>query len=157
METQVSDTDDIREFMLVGEQMVRYEPTDDITQDEARLRASLVLSEAIEFVEAMGYVVTWDDDMVPMVAMEPVAPINLVEAADACADLRYVVIGSEITLGLPGDDVFREVHRSNMTKFVHNGDGTYHVIKDDMGKVVKPMSFEPPDVAGVLREAGWTG
>ncbi len=43
---------------------------------------------------------------------------NLVEAADAIADLLYVVLGTATALGIHNiAEIFEEVHQSNMTKF----------------------------------------
>src|SRR6185503_2738973 len=41
---------------------------------------------------------------------------NLVEIADGIADLVYVGIGTALSYGIPFDRVFREIHRSTMTK-----------------------------------------
>ena len=165
----MSNTDDIREFMTVGEHPVRDVPTIDIPDWERVLRAKLVLSEAIEFVEAMGCQVVYRDDTDGVESFctgvgkqifaldNSHASLDLVEAADACADLRYVVIGSEITLGIPGDAVFDEVHRSNMSKFVKRDDGGFDVLFDADRKVVKPPTYSPPNIAAVLKEAGWEG
>jgi len=166
----VSNTDDIRQFMETGEHPVRDVPTADIPDWERVLRAKLVLSEALEFVEAMGCGLAFKDATADRSAVcraalsfgiEPVSvlggKVDLVEAADACADLRYVVIGSEITLGIPGDAVFDEVHRSNMTKFLPDGNGGFVAQFDADRKVVKPPTWEPPDIASVLMRAGWEG
>ena len=61
--------------------------------------------------------------------------------ADAIADLIYVLIGTALRYGIPLDEVFAEVHRSNMTK-----DGT----RRDDGKILKGESFEPPRIKEIL-------
>jgi predicted HAD superfamily Cof-like phosphohydrolase len=43
------------------------------------------------------------------------------------------------------DEVFKEVHRSNMAKLV---DGK--VIRREDGKILKPAGWTPPDIKGVL-------
>jgi predicted HAD superfamily Cof-like phosphohydrolase len=68
---------------------------------------------------------------------------DVVDTADALADLLYVVYGTAIQFGIPIDSVFAEVHRSNMTKV---GGG-----KDEWGKILKPAGFQKPDIAGVLK------
>jgi predicted HAD superfamily Cof-like phosphohydrolase len=68
-------------------------------------------------------------------------------AADALADLLYVVYGAALEWGIPLDDVFVEVHRSNMSKVWP--DGTVHYRED--GKVLKPPTYSPADVAKVLK------
>lgn len=68
---------------------------------------------------------------------------DVVEVADALADLLYVVIGSALQWGIPLERVFAEVHRSNMTK---EGGG-----KRNDGKILKGPDYSPPDIAAVLR------
>ena len=76
---------------------------------------------------------------------------DIVEMADALADLLYVVYGMADLSAIPIDAVFAEVHRANMTKVRSRGDD------DPLGKrnskldVVKPAGFKPPDVAKVLK------
>lgn len=65
---------------------------------------------------------------------------DLVEIADALADLLYVVFGSALAFGIPIDKVFAEVHRSNMTK---QG-------KDEFGKTIKGPDYTPPEIKGIL-------
>lgn len=74
---------------------------------------------------------------------------DVVEAADALADLLYVTYGSAVEWGIPIDHVFEEVHRSNMTKVWP--DGTVHYRED--GKVLKPPSYSPANVRGVIQSA----
>ena len=73
---------------------------------------------------------------------------DLVEVADALADIIYIACGTAVSYGIPLDDVFAEVHRSNMAKLV---DGK--VIRREDGKIQKPASWTPPDVAGVLEKS----
>lgn len=72
---------------------------------------------------------------------------SVVEAADAIADLLYVVYGAAVSFGFDADAVFSEVHRSNMTKFI---DG--HRRED--GKWIKGPSYTPADIASALRSGG---
>ena len=73
---------------------------------------------------------------------------NLIEIADACADLCYVVIGTAIEYGIPLDVVWAEVHRSNMAK-ADPATGKVRFRED--GKVLKPEGWKPPDIAAILR------
>jgi predicted HAD superfamily Cof-like phosphohydrolase len=55
------------------------------------------------------------------------------------ADLRYVVEGAAVSFGLPFEEAFSEVHRSNMSKLGPDGQPMY---RED-GKVLKgPGYFE---------------
>lgn len=67
----------------------------------------------------------------------------LVQVADDLADLLYVVYGAANAFGIDIGEVFEEVHRSNMTKFI---DG--HRRED--GKWVKGPSYSPADIRKVL-------
>jgi len=71
---------------------------------------------------------------------------DLAGIADALADLVYFAIGTAVAYGIPFDEVFSEVHRSNMTKLDTDG----NVIYRDDGKVLKPDTWEPPHIKEIL-------
>ena len=71
---------------------------------------------------------------------------DVVEVADAIADMLYVLYGTAIEHGIPIDAVFAEVHRSNMTKADENGTP----YRRDDGKIIKGPRFEPPMIARLL-------
>lgn len=89
---------------------------------------------------------------------------NLLEVADGLCDLLYVTVGTAVEYGLGPvlDQLFAEVHRSNMTKF--KGELTQHdvsqvtahpniegLVNDKYsGKVRKGGHFEPPHLAEIL-------
>ncbi len=109
------------------------------------LVANLVVEEALEFAAAMGFVPnTAEDFELTSSGCEP----NLVEAADAVGDILVVTYGAANRLGIDATEVFKEVHRSNMTKVWP--DGTVHKRESD-GKVIKPDTYSPADVAGTLK------
>lgn len=145
---------DIRELMQAYDQETPDKP---IMPDEAtrRLRARLVLSEALEFVKSLGLAV-----FIPAIdgylaldeghnwTFEEVGEPDMVEAADALQDLRVVSYGSDVALGL-SDVCYKlwdEVQRSNMSKVGPEG----KVIKDEQGKVQKPASYSPPDLGPII-------
>ena len=70
---------------------------------------------------------------------------DIVEIADALADIIYIACGTAVSYGIPLDKVFDEVHRSNMAKLV---DGK--PIRREDGKVLKPEGWTPPDIKSVL-------
>jgi predicted HAD superfamily Cof-like phosphohydrolase len=143
----------VAEFMRAARQPVRTEITAP-TEAERLLRVRLVVEEAMEFAAAMGVRVTGiatdlhalNEHSIQVEIIED-EDVDIVEAADALADLEYVTLGSGWTLGLPLQDVFDEVHRSNMLK-VDESTG-FCVVSPD-GKVLKPEGWTPPDVAAVL-------
>lgn len=70
---------------------------------------------------------------------------DLVEVADALADIAYVIAGTAVTHGIPFDRVLAEVHRSNMTKFGPDGPK----VRGD-GKIIKGPGYERPRIAEIL-------
>lgn len=71
---------------------------------------------------------------------------DIVEIADALADIIYIAYGTAVAYGIPMDQVFDEVHRSNMSKLGPNGKPIY---RED-GKVLKPANWTPPNIKAVL-------
>ena len=119
--------DDVKSFMRAGDQQVYNTP--DITEErkaQGNLYMKLIKEEFEELLEA------WQNN-------------DLVEVADACADLKWVIEGLEHSLGIPQQAVWNEVARSNMSKIV---DGK--LIKREDGKVLKPDTFIPPNIKNVL-------
>lgn len=55
------------------------------------------------------------------------------------ADLQYVLSGMVVALGIPMEEVFDRVHKSNMSKLV-NG----KVLKREDGKFLKGPNYKPP-------------
>ena len=58
------------------------------------------------------------------------------------ADLMYVTIGFATTFGLPLEEVFYEVHKSNMSKLGPNGE----VLRREDGKILKGSNYKEPDL-----------
>jgi predicted HAD superfamily Cof-like phosphohydrolase len=71
---------------------------------------------------------------------------DLVDIADGLADLLYVVFGTAVAYGIPMDDVFAEVHQSNMSKLGPDGQP---IIGPD-GKRLKGPFYRPPDIRPLL-------
>ncbi len=73
---------------------------------------------------------------------------DLVETADALADLVYVVYGMALEMGIDLDAVLAEVHSSNLSKLMP--DGTVRRRAD--GKILKGPGFREPDIGAVIRK-----
>lgn len=73
---------------------------------------------------------------------------NLIEVADALADIHYVLMGTVLEFGLQDKypEIFREVHRSNMSKLDENGKPLY---RED-GKVIKSNLYTKPKIEEIL-------
>lgn len=75
---------------------------------------------------------------------------DMVETADAIADLVYVAIGMAVEFGIPLTAVWNEVQRSNMAK---RDPITGEVLHRADGKVLKPEGWTPPDIASIIKNA----
>jgi predicted HAD superfamily Cof-like phosphohydrolase len=118
---------DVKDFHIAFGQRVSHKP-ELPDEDERHLRKTLLQEEFNEYVQAER-----DDD--------------IVEIADALADIIYIACGTAVSYGIPLDKVFNEVHRSNMAKLV---DGK-PIYRDD-GKVLKPEGWTPPDIERILEQ-----
>lgn len=97
-----------------------------IDDDRQDLRLTLIEEEYGEFIEG-------------------IAEGDLENVAKELADLIYVICGYAVEAGIDLDAVFEEVHRSNMSKVWEDGSVRY---RED-GKVLKPPTYSPADVASV--------
>lgn len=73
---------------------------------------------------------------------------DIVGVADALTDCLYIIYGTAHEWGL-GDklpELFREVHRSNMSKLDENGKPIY---RED-GKVMKSNLYTPPQLKSIV-------
>ena len=74
---------------------------------------------------------------------------DLVEIADALTDILYVTYGAAHSFGVPIDECFKEVQRSNMSKLGEDGKPIY---RED-GKVMKGPNYSVPNLKNVLQTA----
>ncbi|WP_068596791.1 nucleoside triphosphate pyrophosphohydrolase family protein [Vaginella massiliensis] len=100
---------------------------------------------------------------------------DLVEVADALCDLQYVLAGAVLEFGLKDkfNDLFNEVHRSNMSKacktkeeaeatmqfyldkdgtesYVSEIDGLFLVFRKSDHKTLKSVNYSPADLRKIL-------
>lgn len=70
-----------------------------------------------------------------------------VEIADAIGDQLYILLGTIVAHGLEDkiEDIFHEIHRSNMSK-LENGEPIYH----ENGKVKKGKDYFRPNIKQIL-------
>jgi predicted HAD superfamily Cof-like phosphohydrolase len=87
----------VRDFHLKFGHLTNNSPTVDLPESVIKLRKSLIKEEVLETLTGI------DSN-------------DISEIADGIADAMYVLVGTAISYGIPIDRVFREVHRSNMTK-----------------------------------------
>lgn len=84
------------------------------------------------------------------VAVEETEERSIVDVADACCDLKYVIIGFELELGIDPSAVAREVQASNLSKLGADGRPIY---RED-GKVMKGPNYFTARVELALRSWG---
>ncbi len=75
---------------------------------------------------------------------------DLVETADALADLTYVIYGMALELGIDLEQVMAEVHSSNLSKLMEDGS----VRRRDDGKILKGPNFREPQIGAILEALG---
>ena len=121
----------VREFHEAFDLVIRDRPTTGIPDHERELRRELHREELKELHEAME--------------LE-----DIVEIADALADLIYVLHGTALHYGIDLEPIQAEVHRSNMSKLLPDGS----VLRRDDGKVLKGPDFTAPAIARLLRLQG---
>jgi predicted HAD superfamily Cof-like phosphohydrolase len=73
---------------------------------------------------------------------------NIVEIADALGDQLYILFGTILKHGLQHkiEEVYDEIHRSNMSKLDENGEP---IFRED-GKVLKSNRYFRPDIASII-------
>src|ERR1700747_741146 len=114
---------DVKDFMIACDQLVNDKPViGESTYDQSKLYMKLIKEEFDELTLAFG-----END--------------LVEVADACADLIWVIQGLAHTLGIPQQEVWDEVNRSNVAKYPGG-----KVLRRADGKIMKPEGWEPPNI-----------
>jgi len=120
----------VKQFMGIMKQNIAPTPalTDEAT---AALRVDLIEEELDELKVAIK-----NDD--------------LIEVADALADILYVTYGAAAAYGIDIDPVFQEVHDSNMSKLGTDGQPIYN----EQGKVMKGPGYFHPNIPVVLMKQG---
>ena len=100
-----------------------------LSEKESLLRFNLMKEENDEYLEACQ-----NND--------------LVEVADALGDQLYILCGTILKHGLQNkiEEVFDEIHRSNMSKLDENGKP---IFRED-GKVLKGKSYFRPNIKEIL-------
>ena len=121
----------VKEFHQVFKIVSREVPTGNIDEAEYLLRHRLMQEENEEYLEACKRG-------------------DLVEIADALGDKLYILFGTIITHGLQHkiEEVFDELHRSNMSKLDDNRQPIY---RED-GKVLKSNNYFLPDIKSILEK-----
>ena len=121
----------VREFHETFRLDFRQEPTAELSERIYTLRHRLMQEENDEYLEACQQQ-------------------DLTLIADALGDKLYILFGTIIAHGLQYkiEEVFDEIHRSNMSKLDEEGKPIY---RED-GKILKSNRYFLPDIKGVLEK-----
>lgn len=71
---------------------------------------------------------------------------DLVEISDALGDMLYIIYGTCVSYGIPINEIFDEIHASNMSKLGEDGKPIY---RED-GKVLKGPNYFKPNISKIL-------
>lgn len=121
--------DKVNEFHEVFQIGSNHEPIATISQKDWELRHRLMKEENDEYLDACKNG-------------------DLVEIADALGDKLYILCGTILKHGLQHkiEEVFNEIHRSNMSKLDENNQP---IIRED-GKILKSNRYFKPDIKKIL-------
>lgn len=119
----------LKEFNTIFKSYMQNSPTIDIPPNIRSIRIKLMQEELKEVEDAM-------------------AETDLPHIAKELADLLYVLLGTVQAYGLSEkfEQVFDEVHRSNMSKLDKDGKP---IFRED-GKVLKSELFKPADIESIF-------
>lgn len=121
----------VQEFHETFRCYLQTVPTARIPENEIAVRIALMQEELDEYRQAA-------------------AEGEIVAIADALTDLLYVVFGTLVAHGLQAaaDDLFAEVHRSNLSKLDAGGKPIYRAD----GKVLKSDRFSEPRLLPIIEK-----
>lgn len=153
----------VRKFHLAFSHPVRSQPLM-LEAREAELRVKLIAEELAEYAAAVGVQLELRVYPVPLNGDPREASTHIYAeawprtqyatsttlAADALADLDYVVAGASLCHGFPHTLVVNEVHHSNMSKLGIDG----KPLKREDGKILKGPDYFEPSIESILRVHG---
>lgn len=136
----------VKEFMLAAGQECPNKPL--APDNKTRiLRIRLLLEEVLELASASGVEVYVNNKTVSSLedfGFEAKYGPNLIDVADALADISYVNYGAAIAYGLDLEPFENEVHKNNLLK-IKTG------YKDENGKWRKGFDYKPVDLSKILQ------
>lgn len=126
MKKQLGKVEEFHETFDLG---IEKEPVAELDVNRSELRHDLMKEENEEYLEAAK-----NND--------------LVEVADALGDMLYILCGTIIEHGMTNliEEVFDEIHKSNMSKLGEDGKPIY---RED-GKVMKGPNYFRPNISKII-------
>lgn len=134
-------------YEMPNKVLTREEPTLDI--ERLPMRMALIKEEMVELVGAVYGEAAESMLQNAFESLPDEENRDLVETADALADLVYVIYGMALETGIDLDAVLAEVQSSNLSKL--DADGS--VIRRADGKILKGPNFQEPRIAEVLNQS----
>lgn len=122
-----------------------------------RLRARLILEEALETIEALGVAVYTNEgsrirgrefSKASQLHFEASKPFDLIETVDGCCGIAVVTTGTLSACGVADLMPQYEVNFNNLTKTT----GDYKI--DEGGKLIKPPNHPKPNLKPILELQG---
>ena len=149
----------IEDFMRRCDQEVAEYPQ--LPEDQiVTLRIRLMVEELLGKIELPVEAIRDEDDnrytrlLIKNKSDELIASMlkgDLVGVADGLSDVLYVVIGTAVAYGIDIQEVFDEVHRSNLSKTIWNEEQQrYTIEKDEFGKGIKPPTYSPAAIEPII-------
>ena len=125
---KINSVKEFHEIFLIGNREI---PTADIGDKDYTLRYNLIKEENDEYLEAAKNG-------------------DLVEIADALGDQLYILFGTILKHGLQYkiEEVYDEIHRSNMSKLDADGKP---IFRED-GKIMKSNRYFKPQIKEILEK-----
>ena len=123
--------DKVSEFHKIFKLGIENQPVSILENNKAKLRFELMKEENEEYLEAAE-------------------KGNVIEIADALGDMLYILCGTIIEHGMQNviEEVFEEIHKSNLSKLDENGKPIY---RED-GKVIKGPNYFPPNIEKIMKK-----
>ncbi len=116
-----------KEFIVLGEQPYNQALTTELLD----FRFGLIYEEALEISDAVDKIILEGD-----------TPENKSNLLKELADLQYVLSGMAVTFGLPLEEAYKRVHKSNMSKLPPK-------YRED-GKILKGDGYIEPDLSDLV-------
>lgn len=137
-----SNFNDVKEFQRKFKFLSNDQPSH-LTTRKLIERIKFMHEELNEFIEACGL----NADLTPAKCNHSIQRLDL--QADALIDLVYVAMGTADSMGLPWEDLWKDVHRANMAKIRGIGKrGNTH-------DCIKPLGWEGPKTLQILINHGY--
>lgn len=133
----VTREEQVKEFMVaMGQQVDLLQPSADLLY----FRYNLILEEVKELGEELAICIAESQ-------FKAGIPFKVkARMLKEMADVAYVLSGLAVALGLPLQEAFIRVHKSNLSKL---GDDGKPIYRED-GKVLKGPNYLPPDMETLL-------